>query len=306
MKEKYILIAPCFNEEKAIIPFLRMVENKLSSTDKLYTVIIVDDASNDSTLKLLKNFQFTSESFELKTISLNINSGHQEAIRQGLNYAHTFSENAKGIIIIDSDGEDNPDAIKELIKLKDFEIVYITRGRRYEGIKFKVGYFLYKLIFRILIGKTITFGNYSLISPSVLNSIYKQKFFHFAAFLSKQKFGIKKISYDRQKRIDGKSKMSYMSLVIHGLKSMIEYSEEILFFLIKLFVIILFFSLGLGITVIYKKFISEEAILGWTSSLGINLINTCLIIFGTIIICLILLSMKNAQKQNEVEYIEIK
>ena len=145
-----------------------------------------------------------------------------------------------------------------------------------------------------------------MISPYVLNSLYTQKFFHYAAFLSKQKFDIRQISFHRQKRIDGKSKMSYKSLVMHGLKSMIEYSEEILFFLMKFFLLIFLFLVGFGIFILYSKFISHKAILGWASSLGSNLINACLIILSTIIIGLILLSIKNSLRQDNNSYHEVR
>ena len=100
--------------------------------------------------------------------------------------------------------------------------------------------------------------------------------------------------------------MSYPNLVMHGLKSMIEFSEEILFFLIKIFMVVLLFTFGTGGVILYKKYISKEAVLGWASSLGVSLLNACLIIFGTIIISLLLLSLNNSIKQNQIDYDEIK
>ncbi|MCG8323488.1 MAG: glycosyltransferase [Cytophagales bacterium] len=306
MKEKYIIISPCFNEEKVIATFLETLENKLSSTERFFTVVMVDDASTDSTPEILRKFKFASADFQLKVIRLNCNSGHQEAIRQGLMYAQRIVDNVSGIVVMDSDGEDDPNAIIELIKMKDFDIVFVARGKRHEGLKFKLGYFFYKILFKTIIGRNFTFGNYSLISPKVLNSLYTQKYFHYAAFLSKQKFDIQQIFFQRQKRIDGKSKMSYKSLVIHGLKSMIEYSEEILFFLMKFFLLIFLFLVSFGIYILYSKFISHKAILGWASSLGANLVNACLIIMSTIILGLILLSIKNSLRQDSNNYHEIK
>jgi hypothetical protein len=126
-----------------------------------------------------------------------------------------------------------------------------------------------------------------------LQAVSLQTFFHYSAFLSKLRFQKQEIQFDREKRIDGKSKMNYNNLVFHGLKSLIEYSEELLFSLIKVFLFIIVALFGYSLVILYKKFISKEAVTGWTSTLGTNLFNSLLIILGTILISLLILSMKN-------------
>jgi hypothetical protein len=211
-----------------------------------------------------------------------------------------------GVIIMDSDGEDDPTAILEIIKITNFDIVFVERGRRKENLYFRIGYFFYKLLFYIVTGNKISFGNYSAISPKVLHAVYNQQYFHFAGFLAKQRFSINKIKYDRKNRIDGKSKMNYRNLVFHGLYSLVEYSEEILFFLIKIFMIVLISLSGLAFYVVYSKFISRTAIHGWSSTIIFNLIISGLIIISTIILGLLLLSIKKSITQVNGKYHEIK
>ncbi|SFW56644.1 glycosyltransferase [Cellulophaga fucicola] len=306
MSKRYFIIAPCYNEEKVIERFLKDLETKLVKTDAEFTVVIVDDASLDLSLSILKGFRFSSESFTLKIIRLNFNMGHQAAINIGLNYVNKFKDDIEGVIVMDSDGEDDPNAIKELIKLKDFDIVFVSRGKRKEGLLFKVGYFFYKGLFKMVVGKSITFGNYSLINPNVLFSIHNQRFSHYAAFLSKQKFKINKVRFDRQHRIDGKSKMSHKNLVFHGLSSLIEYSEEILYFLIKFFFALICFNIVLGGYVLYSKFILHTAILGWASTIGSSILIICVLIISTVILGLLLLSIKRTIFNNIISYEEIK
>jgi glycosyltransferase involved in cell wall biosynthesis len=302
MKGKYIIILPCFNEENVINILLESIENELSESGFSFTIIVVDDASTDDTLEVLKNFKFSSDAFELKVIKLNINSGHQEAIRLGLKYTKNYFENYKGVIVMDADGEDEPKAILKLLKINKFDIVFVARTKRQEGMVFITSYMMYKIMFKLLTGRSISYGNYSMISPVVLNSIHTQKFFHYSAFLSKQKFDIKKIYSARNKRIDGKSKMNYNGLVLHGLKSMIEFSEEALVLFLKIFVFALLSLFAFGGFILYSKFVSHKAIGGWSSMIGISLVNACLIIFGTIIISLLLLSVKNTLKQSDNDY----
>jgi glycosyltransferase involved in cell wall biosynthesis len=302
---KYIIVAPCYNEEQVIDKFLREIERKLAQVDATFLVVIVDDASVDASSEILSQFRFANPKFDLKVIRLNSNMGHQEAIRQGLQYAHRLQEGVKGIIVMDSDGEDDPSAIVKLAGIETFDIVQVERGKRHESLKFKVGYFFYKLLFGLVTGKYISFGNFSMISPLVLRSIHNQSFFHYAGFLSKQKFKKQKVRFDRQKRIDGKSKMSYKGLVLHGLNSLIEYAEEILYFLLKTFVFVLFLVLSLGIFVLYSKFVTHKALYGWTSSVGMNLVIAAIIICSTIIIGLLLLSIKKTINQKNEQFREV-
>jgi len=302
---KYLIIAPCFNEHLVIAKFLDELEQKLKATNDSFVVIIVDDGSNDSTIEVLSSYQFTSEKFELKVIGLKFNMGHQEAIRQGLIYSKNLQLDIDGVVVMDSDGEDDPNAIVELIQFRDSDIVFVQRGKRKENLQFKTGYFFYRHLFRAVTGKKIAHGNYSFISPKVLDAIAYQSFIHYAGFLSKQKFNIENFQYDRQKRIDGKSKMNYKNLVFHGLYSLVEYAEEILFSLIKLFGLIFISLIFIGTYVLYSKFISHNAISGWTSAIGANLVISSLVIISTIIIGLLLLSIKKSIHQKNEQYYEI-
>ncbi len=297
MTDKYVLVSPCFNEETVISRFLTEIEEKLASTGKFFTVIIVDDCSSDSSLEILKSFNFKSQNFELKLISLKYNVGHQNAIYEGLKFAKSFEAN--GYIVLDSDGEDDPSAIKELIEIPKFDIVFVTRGRRKESLKFKLGYFFYKMLFKIICGNNINFGNYSMVNSKVLFAICHQRYFHYSAFLSKTRFSKSYIQFDRQKRIDGKSKMNYNNLVYHGLKSLIEYSEEVLFFFLKLFVLVMLFLFFLIGNILYNKFITHKAIQGWASTLGGIFFNSLLTIVGIVIISLFLLSLKGKSNNND-------
>lgn len=300
---RYVIISPCYNEEKVITVFLSELEETFSKTDCNYTVVIVDDCSTDESLMKLKSFKFQSQNYELKVIRLKYNVGHQEAIRQGLKFASTID--ATGYIVMDSDGEDDPEAIRKLVEPATFEIIFVSRGKRRETISFKIGYYFYKILFKIISGNNIHFGNYSIISKKVLASIHNQNFDHYSAFLSKLKFNKDFLTFDRRKRIGGKSKMNINNLVLHGLKSLIEYSEELLFFFIRLLLLMFIAFFIFGGYVLYSYFISHFAIPGWSSNIALGLINSILITSGIIILGLLIVSQRNRTKfQNDI-YTEI-
>ncbi len=296
----YIILLPIYNEGNLLNDFLNILENKLTNINVFFKIVFVNDGSTDNSVQIINNHNFNSKNLTKEIIELNGNGGQQNAIRSGLNYVNNNYKNIYGVIVMDADGEDNPDALSELIEIKDYDVVFVTRGKREESYFFKISYIFYKLIFKIITGKQINFGNYSMISPKVLNNIAEKHYFHYSAFLSKQKFNIKKIQYNRNKRINGVSKMGFKNLFIHALKSFTEYSEELIFFQIKVFLTILLSFSGFSIYVFYSKFISKKALIGWSSNLMIGLINGLLIMFSSIIISTLLLIIKNSMDQKNI------
>ncbi|MDB5264107.1 MAG: family 2 glycosyl transferase, partial [Adhaeribacter sp.] len=123
-----------------------------------------------------------------------------------------------------------------------------------------------------------------------------------AAYLSKQRVETKKLVYNRRKRLDGSSKMNLTSLVHHAFKSFVEYAEDFLMMFLKLFILITIAIMGLIGVVLYKKFISHQAVLGWASTLSVSLFNTALICLGFFIIGILLLniSTKNRTSNSEI------
>jgi type III secretory pathway component EscU len=112
-------------------------------------------------------------------------------------------------------------------------------------------------------------------------------------------------TFDRAARIDNNPKMNFQSLVFHGLYSMIEYSEEILYSLMKLFVLFIAALFGVACYVMYSKYIAFTAVSGWTSGVVGSLFISLLVIISTVILGLILLSIKKIMLQTSKNYDEV-
>jgi hypothetical protein len=206
-------------------------------------------------------------------------------------YASNFAGN--NFIVMDSDGEDAPAVIPELLQYAGTDIVHVVRGKRQEGLVFKFSYRIYKLIFRLVTGKDMNFGNYCLISRKILDSAVFNTFTHFAAFLSKQKGTRKSFIAEREKRLDGKSKMSFKNLLSHAFKSFVEYGEDLLMVFLKSFILIMILFLIAFGNVIYQKFFANTAILGWTSVVAIGLLNMAILSIGFFVLGILLLNVSN-------------
>ncbi len=280
------IVAPCYNEGPVIISFLNELSKTLESIDNDFHIIIIDDGSTDNTRQLLQDMTWQSRA-TLELVFLDNNMGHQGAIAQGLRYSSQLD--ISHLIVMDSDGEDDPKAIQSLVDLQQEDIIFVSRKKRKESIKFKVFYTFYKLLFLLVTNKKLNFGNYSMISKKVLLEIKDQQFVHYSAFISKLKYHKQYIAFDRRKRIDGTSKMNFDSLVLHGFKSFLEYAEALFFIFLRLFMLIfLFIMIGAGV-ILYKKYILGSAILGWTSSLMLSLINMAILTLGFFVLGIMLL-----------------
>ncbi len=272
--------------------------------DALFTVVVVDDCSTDNTNELLHQAKADLEAvnFRIDVVRLSVNQGHQNAIYNGLHYCNS---NYNGhVIVMDSDGEDDPAAIKGLVELAaHYDAVLVKRGKRNESIPFLLGYFLYKLFFKLLTGTQINFGNYSIISPRVLDLIMsKDGFIHYVAMLSRLKVSKTFVLSDRRKRIDGKSKMSYDNLILHGVKSFVEYSEEILITMLKFFAILIVLFMLSIVWVLYEKLFTNNAIPGWAGTLSLMLLIASLLSLGFFVMGIFLLKISSNQKGVSLNY----
>lgn len=301
--EKIAIITPCFNENTTVIEFLKQLEIAISNSTYFFEVIIVDDASNDNTLDLLKGFKFSTQNLNKHILSLQFNCGHQGAIYQGFLYARELD--CKRFVVLDSDGEDNPNAILKILEKKE-EIVTVTRGKRSESFSFKLGYSIYRKIFYLITGKSMNFGNFCVISRNILESAVYNNFIHFPAFILKQRVSKAEIVFDRAKRIDGKSKMNYQGLIHHAFRSLVENAEDLLMVFLKIFVLIIgLLVIAIG-NVLYQKYISHTAILGWASNILLGLFNSALLAFGIFVLGLLLLNLyKQKSKSNPTKIFSV-
>ena len=297
------IVTPCYNESVFAIRFLESLQASLAPLPFTFCVVVVNDRSTDDTSALLKKFTFTAANLSLKVLDLKFNVGQQAAIYQGLIYAQTLP--CDHFIIMDSDGEDAPTAIPELLQHLDADIVNVVRNKRKESFQFKVCYALYKSVFRMVTGKRMNFGNFCLIRRNVLESAVYNTFSHFAAFLSKQRGTLKYITADREQRIGGQSKMGFKKLFYHAFRSFVEYGEDLLMLFFKSFILII---LALIITVgnvVYQKFVSHTSIQGWFSTMITIQVNLAMTCFGFFVLGILLIHLNNSNSNSKTAIYEV-
>nr|MBU1328264.1 glycosyltransferase family 2 protein [Candidatus Omnitrophota bacterium] len=124
------VVTPLFNEEDNIKKFYHRTSEVLTSLNKSYEIIFIDDGSKDRTYDIIKNIQI--ENTRVRIIKFKKNRGQLYAFLAGF-------EVARGEIIITMDGDlqnDPRDIPKFLDKIeKGFDFVNGWRYKRKDSLE---------------------------------------------------------------------------------------------------------------------------------------------------------------------------
>lgn len=140
---KYSIISPIFNESGNIPDLYIRLRDVLDSTGESWELILIDDGSTDDSADLIRDY--ANQDARVKPVLFARNFGHQIAVTAGLDYSR-----GGAVVIIDSDLQDPPEVILDLItKWKEgYEVVYAVREEREGESWFKL--FTAALFYRMI------------------------------------------------------------------------------------------------------------------------------------------------------------
>jgi polyisoprenyl-phosphate glycosyltransferase len=207
---------------------------------------------------------------EITVVDLGVNVGHQIAITAGLHYAQQH-KSFTAVLIMDADGEDDPrDAVKLVAAWRNQpdHLIAAQRTKRSESLIFRGFYGLYRAIFRLLTGHTISFGNFLLIPATLLPSVLSRPelIHHIAATLLRTRLPIAEVPTVRGRRYFGSSQMNVPALVTHAIGALSVFSD-VLFsrLLIGAAVVGVLCAIG-SIVVASLRFFTTLAFPNWATS----------------------------------------
>jgi glycosyltransferase involved in cell wall biosynthesis len=127
---KLSIIIPVYNEEKTLQEIVKKVD-EVSVSPSSKEIVIVDDASSDTTPQILETLQKKYK--DLTVITHKLNAGKGAAVRTGMKKA-----TGDYIVIQDADLEYDPKDLKRLfspIQQNTAKVVYGTRLKRLPNLK---------------------------------------------------------------------------------------------------------------------------------------------------------------------------
>jgi hypothetical protein len=233
----YKILIPVFNDWESLLILLNNIHDLKINNLAHIKILIIDDCSSEI---LNKKIEFDSFK-DTEIIKNSKNIGHGKSIANGINYLSKKND-FDYLIVMDGDGEDRPEEVKELI-LKSIDLPFLTitanRIKRSESTFFKLSYHLHKILTLVLTGYSIKFGNFMCIPKKDLNLLTSNKNL-FASFSGTVAKFIKNRTYIpsiRGVRYYGSTKMSFLKLIRHSLLIISVFRKETAIRLSVLFLI---------------------------------------------------------------------
>ena len=122
------VILPLLNESEVLKSLLSDIRESLTESSCDWSVCFVNDGSTDASAEILDGFADADR--RVKVLHLSRNFGHTAAVRAGLDFV-----NADAVILMDCDGQDDPNAIPQFLDSwrQGSDVVYAVRVARKEA-----------------------------------------------------------------------------------------------------------------------------------------------------------------------------
>lgn len=229
-------------------------------------VVAVDDGSVSEPLQIS-----SLEGAEINGVILKLrrNVGHQRAIAIGLGYVSEHIHPDQRVVVMDSDGEDLPDTIPDLLarlESDQFDVAVAERKSRVETFRFKTFYAIYKQFFSLMTGRAISFGNFMALKAHAVKRLVcmQELSIHVAGSILASKLRTSALPIDRGPRYAGKSKMNFVGLTLHGFKALMIFAEDVLVRVGIACVLVAALSVLGGVTAVLLKVLGFSTP-GWSS-----------------------------------------
>lgn len=249
------IVVPCYNEEKNISEFFKVLVRELSLIKDKYELIFVNDGSNDQTynemIKLRKNNKF------INIINFSKNFGKESAMLAGLKKSI-----GKYTVIIDSDLQQNPKYILEMKKIldnnQDIDEVACVQKNRKEN---KIVCFLKNKFYKIIRNQTnLDFvsaaSDFRMFRKSVKEAIISltEKNRFSKGLFAYVGYNIYYLPYEVEERYSGKSKWNIIKLFKYAFNGITDFSLKPISYLFIFSILILFLSIIFIIISLLKNY----------------------------------------------------
>ena len=250
--KKIIILIPVYNDWESLNKLLSEInENIKSFSDFNFECLIVNDASTIQPPELKKPSNFWS----IELLNMKENRGHARCNAFGIRYVFQ-NKKFDNLILMDGDGEDRPEEIKNLIeKIKENPNLSVVakRVKRSEGPFFQFLYQLHKLITLIFTGKNVNFGNYSALTRGDVEKLHSRAslWSSYSGSVKKNLKSFNEINSIRGLRYFGPSQMSLFKLIIHSLSIIAVFKYHVFMRSTLMLIVLVYLNSYLGFLAIF-------------------------------------------------------
>ena len=264
---KISIVTPVYNESGSLPELYRRVCQVMDSIGDTWELILIDDGSTDGSSTIIRSL--ASQDPCVRPVIFTRNFGHQIAVTAGLDYSR-----GDAVVIIDSDLQDPPEVINELVDRwrEGYEVVYAVRTERQGESWFKLftASLFYRLVFRITdVDIPLDSGDFRLLDRKVVNVLNKMRERHrflrgMSAWVGFRQSGV---PYRRAPRFAGETKYPFKKMFRLAINAITGFS----YFPLQLATYIGFISAGISLlfipVVIILRIAGSQAFFGQASTL---------------------------------------
>lgn len=259
------IVVPVFNEQDNILVFHQTICEVMETVAYDFELLFIDDGSRDQSAFLIHNL--STHDSRVKLLMLSRNYGHQIALTCGLDHA-----NGDAVITMDGDMQHPPSLILTLLKEWEagFEVVQTVRTTT-EGVgllKKTTSFLYYKLINKLAQSAVVEGGSdFRLMDKKVVQAfrLYRERGRFIRGLIGLLGFKQKTINFIAPARFAGVSKFSLKKMLHFALDGITSLSTVPLRLSFYVGILAGLTSLILTIHVLYVKFFTNEAVLGWST-----------------------------------------
>jgi glycosyltransferase involved in cell wall biosynthesis len=264
------VLTPCFNDGEALHRLLAELDEVGRGQGYTLHVTVVDDGSIPPVRVDEARLRGWPAIAEVTLLRLAANAGHQRALAVGLADLGR-QDGVELVVVMDSDGEDRPADLPRLLehyRRSPGAVVVAHRAKRSEGLAFRFGYAAFKLFYRLLTGRGISFGNFMLLDAPALHILSHrgELWASLPATVMRARLRHRLLPTERGHRYCGASRMNFAGLILHGLAS-ISVFGDIALVRALMFTLVLTLLAGSGVAVVVGvRLFTPYAIPGWATS----------------------------------------
>ena len=273
--DKISLVVPCYNEQESL-PFLKQALDiqlsKFSGTE--FEIILVDNCSEDDTLKIMKQLHESDSRYQY--ISFSRNFGKDSSM-----YAGMKASTGDYIAIMDADLQDPPELLEEMygtLKTGEYDCVAAYRDSR-EGepwLRSVLANAFYSLMNKISHSGTVSGArDFRLMTRQMADAVllleeserFTKGIFSWVGFRTKW------IAFKNRERIAGETKLPMKSAISYALRGIVAFSTFPLVLISFTGLILCAAAFVYTLFVIIKQLVFKDAVSGYPSLM-------CVLLFG--------------------------
>jgi glycosyltransferase involved in cell wall biosynthesis len=169
----YSVVAPVFNEQELLPEFCQRAIAALEQLGEPFELVLINDGSRDRSPQIMRELHERDP--RVKIINFSRNFGHQLAITAGIDYAR-----GQAVVVIDSDLQDPPEVIPELIEAwkQGNQVVFAVRTEREGETAFKkaTASLFYRIIRNITnVDIPVDTGDFRLMDRKVVDALKQMR-----------------------------------------------------------------------------------------------------------------------------------